>query len=74
MIKDYSARLLKMARKKEGLTQQDLADLLGTTKSWIGYCEIHGVGKLVTLARIANALGYELRLPAFIKKNERRRS
>lgn len=55
--------MLKQAREKAGLTQEELASRLKTKKSAISRIENHAEDiKLSTLEKFANALGKRLRL------------
>ena len=55
--------LLRNARKKSGLTQDELARRLRTTKSAISRIENHAEDiRFSTLKRVAEALGKELRI------------
>ena len=55
--------LLKQAREKAGLTQEDLAKMLHTQKSAISRIENHAEDiRLSTLHRIASALGKRLKV------------
>tara|TARA_B100000959_G_scaffold254926_1_gene286929 strand:- start:1001 stop:1276 length:276 start_codon:yes stop_codon:yes gene_type:complete len=55
--------MLKQAREKAGLTQEELASRLKTKKSAISRIENHAEDiKLSTLEKFANALGKHLRL------------
>jgi ribosome-binding protein aMBF1 (putative translation factor) len=53
--------LLRQAREKAGLTQEELAEKLGTKKTAISRIENHAEDiKLSTLAKFAHALGKNL--------------
>jgi len=55
--------LLRMARQKAGLTQEELARLINTKKTAISRIENHAEDiKLSTLNKIAKALNKELRV------------
>lgn len=55
--------LLKMEREKNGITQDALADKIGTKKSTISRWENHAENmEVATLQRIANALGKKLKI------------
>ena len=55
--------LLRNARKKSGLTQEELARRLQTTKSAISRIENHADDiRVSTLKKVAEALGKELRI------------
>jgi transcriptional regulator with XRE-family HTH domain len=58
-------------REKRGLTQRELAELLGTTQSAIARLEGGGVSpSLPTLDKVADALGVEL-VVSFVDLDER---
>jgi len=53
--------MLKEAREKSGLTQEELARKIKTTKSAISRIENHSEDiKLSTLIKVANSLGRQL--------------
>jgi len=53
--------MLRMAREKSGLTQEELANKIKTTKSAISRIENHSEDiKLSTLMKVAKALGKSL--------------
>ncbi|MCD6311026.1 MAG: helix-turn-helix transcriptional regulator [Elusimicrobia bacterium] len=55
--------MLKQAREKTGITQEDLAAMLHTKKSAISRIENHAEDiKLSTLEKFARALGKQLKL------------
>ena len=55
--------LLKQAREAAGLTQEELADRIGTKKTAISRLENHAEDiKLSTLRRVTHALGKQLEL------------
>ncbi len=55
--------ILRQARKEMGITQQEVADKLKTTKSVISRMENHADDiRLSTLRKYANALGRNLKL------------
>ena len=55
--------LLKQARKESGLTQEEVASKLKTTKSVISRIENHAEDiKLSTLEKFANAIGLKMRI------------
>lgn len=55
--------LLKQAREAAGLTQEQLADRIGTKKTAISRLENHADDiKLSTLRKVSNALGHRLEL------------
>lgn len=55
--------LLKMEREKSGITQDALADKIGTKKSTISRWENHAENmEVATLQRIAYALGKKLKI------------
>ena len=55
--------LLRQAREAAGLTQEQLADRIGTKKSAISRLENHaGSSKLSTLRKVSDALGRRLEL------------
>ena len=55
--------LLKQAREDAGLTQQELADMVGTRKSAISRLENHAEDiKLSTIRKVTDALGRRLEL------------
>lgn len=60
---EYNAEILLEARKKAGLTQAQVAERIGATKSYISRVER---GQIVPTAssffRIASALGYSVEL------------
>jgi DNA-binding XRE family transcriptional regulator len=54
----YTSTLIHQARKEAGVTQQELAQRIGTTKSYISRIENGAVNPSVgTFYRIINALG-----------------
>jgi len=54
---------LKSAREENGLTQQELANRIHTTKSVISRMENHSEDiKLSTLEKVAKALGKEIKI------------
>ncbi len=55
--------LIRKMRREAGLTQQDLADLIGSKKSAISRMENHAEDiKLSTLSSLASALGKNVRI------------
>jgi HTH-type transcriptional regulator / antitoxin HipB len=55
--------ILRQAREEAGLTQEELADRLGTQKTAISRIENHAEDiKLSTIQKVAKALGKELEL------------
>lgn len=51
---------IRRIRKERGLTQEELAELCGTSVSYIGLLEIgKNIPKLSTIERIANALNVD---------------
>lgn len=55
--------LLKQAREDAGLTQQELAEMVGTRKSAISRLENHAEDiKLSTIRKVTDALGRRLEL------------
>lgn len=54
--------LMRDLRKSLGLTQRDVADLLGVTQSNVSKIEARGDPQLSILARMADAKGMRLRL------------
>lgn len=55
--------LLKQAREKAGLTQEELAQMLNTKKTAISRIENHAQDiKLSTIQKVAKALGKELEI------------
>jgi ribosome-binding protein aMBF1 (putative translation factor) len=55
--------LLRNARKKSGMTQDELARRLRTTKSAISRIENHAEGvRVSTLKKVADALGKQLKI------------
>src|SRR3712207_788628 len=66
--------LLKQARERAGLTQEELARRLDTKKSAISRIENHaGDIRLSTLARYASALGHDLSLDLSPRRRGTRR-
>lgn len=51
---------VRLARKKKGLTQTELASKLGTQQSHIARLENGAPTSLTTLSKVADALGMEL--------------
>ena len=55
--------LIRQARESEGLTQEQLADRIGTKKTAISHLENHAEDiKLSTLRKVTEALGRRLEL------------
>jgi HTH-type transcriptional regulator/antitoxin HipB len=55
--------ILKQAREEAGLTQEELADRVGTRKTAISRMENHAEDlKLSTIQKVANALGKNLEI------------
>lgn len=67
--------LLRQAREKAGLTQEEVARRLDTQKSAISRIENHaGDIRLSTLERYARAIGWKVSLKLRPDQDERRRS
>jgi len=69
LLRDAEERLrlaiqLHELREREGMTQQEVADLAGTSRSVIARLEQPGYDKhtMSTLRKIAGALGYSMRI------------
>jgi ribosome-binding protein aMBF1 (putative translation factor) len=60
---EYNASILLDARKKAGMTQQEVADKIGADKAYVSRIE-RGITipTVVTLYKIVAALGYSLEL------------
>lgn len=55
-------RRLQKVRQDKGLTQEELAEKLGVSTTWIGYIETgYRVPNLKMVYRIANALGVKVK-------------
>ena len=58
--------LLKMEREKKGITQEELAEKIGTKKSTVSRWENHAENmEVATLQKIAFALGKKLKIALF---------
>ncbi len=69
----WNGGLLRLARREQGLTVQEVAERAGVTPSRISQverAEIEGTLQLDTLDRFATALGYQLRYE-FVPDGER---
>jgi DNA-binding XRE family transcriptional regulator len=56
--------ILRQAREEAGLTQEELADRVGTRKTAISRIENHAEDiKLSTIQKVAKALGMSLEIP-----------
>jgi len=60
---EYDAQVLLDARKQAGITQQELADKLNTSKSYISKVE-HGkvIPSISTFFRMLHAMGFSMEL------------
>jgi DNA-binding XRE family transcriptional regulator len=59
----YAGQIIEMARKKAGMTQTELAEKIGSSKSYISRVETGKTEpKVSTFYRIASALGHSIEL------------
>ena len=63
--------MMRHARERRGLTQQQVADMIGITQSGVSIAEYKEFPTLQTLERYADALGYRLEV-LFVDQRPRR--
>ena len=54
--------MIREVRLRRGLTQKELAVLLGCRQAWVSYLELSQTCSLRTLERVASVMGVELRV------------
>jgi ribosome-binding protein aMBF1 (putative translation factor) len=72
LLQDSLAALLKSARASAQLSLADVAERLSVSRGWIHQLEQDGANlQIATLARLADALGYDVRV-TFVARDEGR--
>ncbi len=74
LLQDSLSTLLQSARSGAHLSLADVAERVGASRSWIHQLERDGANlQIATLARLADALGYDVRV-TFVARDEERPS
>ena len=72
LLQDSLSTLLQSARSTAHLSLADVAERLDVSRSWIHQLERDGANlQIATLARLADALGYDVRV-TFVARDEER--
>jgi ribosome-binding protein aMBF1 (putative translation factor) len=72
LLQDSLSTLLQSARSAAHLSLADVAERLSVSRSWIHQLERDGANlQIATLARLADALGYDVRV-TFVARDEER--